>query len=78
MAPEAKNAGPRIHGMPADIVLLDEAPAARSDEEYPEATEEQMQWQEAKVAARQAKLDLDAALLALDQQTGLEARAAAD
>ena len=37
-----------------------------------------MQWQEAKIARRKAKQELEAALLTLEQQTGLEARAAAD
>ena len=68
--------------MPQNLVLAeDNNPPARGSgngEEIPEATEEQLQWQEAKIEARKAKQELEAAMLTLDQQTGLEARAAAD
>ena len=71
--------GPQVQGMPQNLVLAgDDSPPTKSSNEDEEATEEQLQWQEAKIEARKAKQELEAAMLTLDQQTGREARAAAD
>ena len=85
MTPKSNGTAPKVapklvQGLPPNIVLAeDNSPATKSSNENDEdATEEQLQWQEAKIETRKAKLELEAALLTLDQQTGLEARAAAD